>query len=207
MTHLEIQTHVLVTSDRPFFVAVMNRDVSHGGIIRDGGAETAILKVNEVRRGGPACDAMICLCGTHFFCFEQRHSDRYNEPHHGTDHFGPWPFSDSRPHATSSGWCLHGAARAPPADPLVPPTRPQRGPLTPGRPARPSSDQPTVSPGPPGPQALPPLPPHGPPSGSRGPADVIRSGQADNSGRRAVSSACCADRSRRLGWWAADSLG
>jgi hypothetical protein len=82
MTHLEMQTHVLATSDRPLYVAVMNRDVSHGGITRDGGAETrcpschhAILKVNEVRRGGPACDAMICLCGTHFcfFCFEQRH--------------------------------------------------------------------------------------------------------------------------------------
>ena len=40
MTHLEMQTHVLATSDRPLFVAVMNRDVSHGGITRDGGAET-----------------------------------------------------------------------------------------------------------------------------------------------------------------------
>ncbi len=58
---------------------------------------------------------MICHCGTHFcfFCFEQRHSDRYNELHHGTDHFGPWPFSDSKPHATSSGWWLYRASRAP----------------------------------------------------------------------------------------------
>ena len=93
------------------FLAMARRDGSHGAVNRHGDVWTSCpscnASVEKVNRDNPRCDTIRCECGAHFchYCTTQRDPGRYNEDHHGMDHFGHWP-SDSGVHGATGGWCL-----------------------------------------------------------------------------------------------------
>ena len=90
----------------------MRDSKDHGAMNMDGSCGTRCPNCHSIvykeNPANPRCDTVICTqCQAHFcfFCALQRDPRLYRLDHHGTDHFGRFPYGPTEPHAVNGGWC------------------------------------------------------------------------------------------------------